>query len=129
VAPNPAKSTTPTIDTGIEVYGKCTTPSVEPVEIVLTCADYGVLLQGLHWSSWTSASAEAVGTLKYNDCTPNCAMGKFHYVPGARVTLTDPVRGAGGQLVWSQVQFSPQPPGWETGPYPGGLFPLPTQPG
>jgi hypothetical protein len=35
VAPNPTKSTTPTIDTGIEAYGDCTKPSVEPVEIVL----------------------------------------------------------------------------------------------
>jgi hypothetical protein len=129
VAPNPTKSTRPTIDTGIEVYGDCTTPNVQPVEIVMSCADRGAILQGLHWTSWTSASAKAVGTLRYNDCTPSCANGQIHYAPDTRVTLTAPVRGAGGQLVWSLVQFSPRPPGWEGGPYHGGPWPLPTQPG
>ena len=87
---------------------------MEPVEIVLACADYGELLQGLQWMSWTSTSAEAVGTLSYNDCTPSCASGHRHYVPGARVILTDPVRRAGGQLLWSRIQETPEPP--STGP-------------
>ena len=47
----------------IKVYGNCTTPSLEPVEIVLACADYGTVLEGLHWINWTAASAMAVGTL------------------------------------------------------------------
>ena len=101
---------------------------MEPVEIVLTCGDYGEVLPGLHWMSWTSASAKAVGTLSYNDCTPDCARGHRHYVPGTRVILTDPVRGAGGQLVWSRVREAPEPPGYETGPYHGGPQPLSTQP-
>jgi len=57
-----------TIDTAIEVYGNCATPSVEPTEIVLTCGDYGWVLEGLNWTSWTSTRATAVGTLVYNDC-------------------------------------------------------------
>jgi len=116
------------IDTGIEVYGDCTTPSVEPSEIVLTCADYGELLEGLHWTTWTSTRATAVGTLVYNDCTPNCAEGHHHSVPGTEVTLTVAVPGAGGQLVWSEVQEDPEPPGYETGPDHGGPQPLPTRP-
>src|ERR1039458_7541353 len=69
------------------VRGNCKTPSVEPAEIVLACADYNAVLEALHWTSWTAASATAVGTLVYNDCTPNCAEGHFHHVPGTRVTL------------------------------------------
>jgi hypothetical protein len=120
--------TTAPIDTGIEVYGNCTTPSVEPPEIVLTCADYGEVLEGLNWVSWTAASATAVGTLVYNDCTPDCAAGHYHGVPGTEVTLTVPVEGAGGQIVWSQVQENPEPPGYATGPFHGGPQPLPIQP-
>ena len=121
-------TTAPSIASNIKVYGNCTTPSVEPPEIVLTCADYGELLEGLHWTSWTSAGATAVGTLVYNDCKPNCASGQHHQVPGTVVTLGEPVRGADGQIVWSTVQENPEPPGYVTGPYHGGPQPLPTRP-
>lgn len=118
----------PSVDAGIEVYGNCKTPSVEPTEIVLACADDNAILEALHWTSWTATSATAVGTLVYNDCTPNCAEGHFHHVPGTRVTLTVPSRSVGGQHVWSEVQENPEPPGYETGPYHGGPQPLPRGP-
>ena len=133
-AATPAQSATPVqaathVDTGIKVYGNCTTPSVEPAEIVLACADDGALVQGLRWTSWTATSATAVGTLVYNDCSPNCAEGHHHDVPGTRVTLTDPGPGAGGQVVWSRIQENPEPPGYETGPLHGAPQPLPPPPG
>jgi hypothetical protein len=115
-------------DSAIKVYGNCTTPSVEPSEIVLACADENALLAGLHWTSWTAASATAVGTLEYNDCKPSCAEGHFHNVPGTQVTLTAPVQAGNGLVVWSRVQESPEPPGYATGPYHGGPQPLPTRP-
>jgi hypothetical protein len=132
--PAPVTSTTPprttltTIDAGIEVYGDCTMPTLEPTAIVLTCADGGEVLQGLEWVTWTATSATAVGTLVYNDCTPDCADGHDHSVPGTKVTLTAPVHGPDGQLVWSEIQENPEPPGYATGPYQGGPQPLPTQP-
>jgi hypothetical protein len=135
IAPTTATSTASTspatiapVDTGILVYGDCKTASLEPSEIVLTCADYGWILEALHWSSWTASQATAVGTFVYNDCTPNCAEGHHHDVPGTQVTLTAPVRGRGGGLVWSKLGQSPEPPGYVTGPFHGGPFPLPTQP-
>ncbi len=121
-------TTAPPVDRRIEVYGNCTTPGVEPTEIVLACADYNTVLEALHWTSWTITSATAVGTLVYNDCTPDCADGHFHHVPGTQVTLTVPARSVGGQLVWSEVQENPEPPGYETGPYHGGPQPLPHGP-
>ena len=124
----PSSTATSTIDANIKVYGDCKTPSIEPTEVVLACADLGAVLQGLSWTSWTSTTATAVGTLVYNDCTPDCARGQHHSVPGTRVTLSAPVRGSQGQLVYSEVQESPQPPGYATGPYHGGPQPLPTQP-
>ena len=115
------------IDTAIGVYGDCTSPSVEPAEIVLACADFGEILKGLHWTSWTATSASAIGTFVYNDCTPTCAGGHDHSIPGTTVTLTVPVHGAGGGLVWSMIQEDPQPPGYANGPYYGRPQPLPTQ--
>jgi hypothetical protein len=128
----PAATTAPPaaapVDAQVEVYGNCTTPTVEPAEIVLACADYGATLDGLDWTSWTATSATAVGTLEYNDCTPSCAAGHHHDILGTRVTLTVPVPRAGGQLLWSRVQESPQPPGYATGPFHGGPQPLPLGP-
>lgn len=123
----PPAATAP-VDTHIKVYGNCTSPAVEPAEIVLACADYGALLEGLRWTSWTAASATAVGTFEYNDCTPSCVEGHYPDVPGTRVTLTVPVAGAGGQVDWSRIQESPEPPGYATGPYHGGPQPLPIGP-
>jgi hypothetical protein len=121
-------TTVTAVDTHILVYGDCKNPTVEPVEIVLACADYGSILQGLHWTGWTPTRATGVGTYVYNDCTPSCAEGHHHQVPGTQVTLTVPVRGAGGQLVWSELEQNPEPPGYESGPFAGRPFPLLTQP-
>jgi hypothetical protein len=53
----------------------------EPSSYVLACADDGLGLAGLHWTTWTSHFAAAYGTLYANDCQPNCADGHFHNYP------------------------------------------------
>ena len=128
VAASAPAPTSPPIDTNIMVNGDCQTPTVEPTEMTLTCADHGVRFEALQWTSWTNVSATAVGTLVYNDCTPTCVSGQFHYVPNDEVTLTVPVVDASGQVVWSMLQENPQPPGFATGPFQGGPQPLVTQP-
>jgi hypothetical protein len=126
--PRSTASAVKAVDANIEVYADCTSPSVEPKVIILACADGGAVLQDIRWTSWTSTRATGLATFVYNDCSPSCAAGHFRKVPGTRVTLTDPVRGAGGRLVWSRVQQKPEPPGYQTGPLHGGPYPLPTQP-
>lgn len=116
------------VDSSIDVYGNCTSPSLEPTEIILTCADSGWVLQAIEWTTWTATQATGVATFVYNDCNPSCAAGQLHSVPGTQVTLTDPVPDVHGQLVWSRLQQNPEPPGYDTGPDHGGPFPLPTQP-
>jgi hypothetical protein len=54
---------------------------VEPGTYILTCADYGSLLAHLSWTGWTSEQATAAGVHELNDCTPNCADGKFRDYP------------------------------------------------
>jgi hypothetical protein len=52
-----------------------------PSSFVLTCADANDVLVDLHWVSWSSGAAFATGTEQINDCTPDCAAGKFISYP------------------------------------------------
>jgi hypothetical protein len=52
-----------------------------PSSFVLTCADAGDVLAHLHWVSWGSGAAFATGIEQINNCTPNCAAGKFINYP------------------------------------------------
>jgi hypothetical protein len=54
---------------------------VEPGTISLACADDGIGLSHLHWTSWTPELASAYGTEWQNDCKPDCADGHFHNYP------------------------------------------------
>ncbi len=69
-------------------------PLVRPRSIVAACADANLYFTGLRWSSWTATRATATGTAHVNDCTPNCAAGRFHTYP-AHVTLSGPRTCAG----------------------------------
>ena len=54
-------------------------PLVMPSTYVITCADAGMGVQNLRWTSWTPKLASGYGTFWENDCTPNCAEGHIHY--------------------------------------------------
>jgi hypothetical protein len=60
-------------------------PVVAPSTFIITCADAGIGVQHLHWTSWTPKLAGGYGTFWENDCTPNCAGGHFHYYPSLEV--------------------------------------------
>ena len=109
------------INSGVKVYGDCQTPSVEPQQIVLACADVGDVVQNLFWETWTAKTAIGDGTWVYKDCKPDCATGHFHSLP-TRIAISNPVRDPNGQLVFSELKANPLPPG-RTGPQS-----LPTRP-
>ncbi len=60
----------------------------KPATYLLSCADAGAGWDTMTWSAWGASSATGHGVLRQNNCTPNCADGKFisYY---ASVTLTD----------------------------------------
>jgi hypothetical protein len=70
---------------GRRVVGNCTKSQVQPSSIILACADANAALTKLRWTSFGGGSARATGSYTANDCTPNCAAGKFHSSP---ITLT-----------------------------------------
>jgi hypothetical protein len=79
-------------------------PQTRPSSFVLTCADAGDVLAGLHWVSWGSTAAFATGTEQINDCTPNCAAGKFISYPVlVNLWRPEPLKGHPGTLYFSRV--------------------------
>lgn len=60
----------------------CTNQSVTaPSTFVLSCADANTLVKDIKWTNWGSATATATGVGSWNDCTPDCASGKWKSAP------------------------------------------------
>jgi hypothetical protein len=79
-------------------------PQTRPSDFILTCADAGDVLAHMHWVSWGPTAAFATGTEQINDCTPNCAAGKFINYP-VLINLWRPeaLPGHPGTLYYSRV--------------------------
>jgi hypothetical protein len=60
--------------------------SREPVSITLACADAGIGVQDMLWTSWKATAATGTGLLWEKLCVPDCASGKMGYYP-VNVTL------------------------------------------
>jgi hypothetical protein len=70
---------------GCTLPGASQSMGVQPKEIT-TSGDGSAFVDGLAWTGWGTARAVGTGTLKLNDCTPNCAQGSYTSYP-ATVTL------------------------------------------
>jgi hypothetical protein len=89
-----------------------------PSSYIITCADAGIRLQGLHWTTWSSDFGGAYGTFSENDCEPSCADGHFHDYP---VIVTawgvKGVRGHSGERAHTELTLtfpaSSRPPVYE----------------
>jgi hypothetical protein len=79
-------------------------PQTRPSSFVLTCADAGDSLTSLRWVSWGSGAAFATGVEQINNCTPNCAAGKFiNYPVLVDLWRPEPLPGHPGVLYFSRV--------------------------
>jgi hypothetical protein len=63
-----------------------------PSSIVLACGDGGIVLEAT-WRKWTDSEAEATGSLKINECKPDCANGSHQSIP-ATLQASHPTSGA-----------------------------------
>jgi hypothetical protein len=73
-------------------------PEAKPGKFVLACGDGNWYLTSLKWVRWTANVGIAKGTDNLNDCTPDCADGRFHSTSTVAV-FSDPVRrGSLGEL-------------------------------
>jgi hypothetical protein len=67
---------------------ECEYPEYKPEVITLTCADGGIYVEKLQWSSWTHEGATGTGSFSENLCNPNCAEGKRVSAP-VNLTLSN----------------------------------------
>ena len=54
----------------------CELEEHKPELIFLTCADGGLYVEKIKWSTWTKDGATGVGIFSENLCEPNCAEGR-----------------------------------------------------
>jgi hypothetical protein len=52
-----------------------------PRNVVVACGDGNFQLRGMRWRGWHRRSTVGRGTGLANDCTPYCAVGRFHRRP------------------------------------------------
>jgi hypothetical protein len=96
---SPARAATAV--TGAGVVADCAGPapfllSSDPSSIILACADSGIGIQDLDWTSWSASAAAGTGLLWENLCTPSCADGTYGHYPVA-VTLSAVKASAKGE--------------------------------
>jgi hypothetical protein len=100
-------TTTPTRSAPEYVVLNCSErPVTQPANWTPSCADYGVVLENMHWTSWTSHLASGYGTVSENDNYPNHAEGKIYKVP-VLVTLwgSATVRSHPGDDTYTEMTF------------------------
>ncbi len=71
-----------------------TIPTVQPITIVLDCANDDAQLLEVHWSHWGTTSATGTANYEQNTCAPSCQSGNYTPEDPVKVTLVDPVAGA-----------------------------------
>ena len=95
--PTPTKSYTKV--EGIWTYD-CEFPVQRPEQIMLTCADGGMIVTDIKWQIWKSEEAIGSGTYSQNMCKPNCAEGMRIEVP-VRLRLSELFEYKGRNLLKS----------------------------
>jgi hypothetical protein len=72
---------------GVWTYD-CEFPVQRPEQIMLTCADGGMIVTEIKWQRWNTEEAIGSGTYSQNMCEPSCAEGKRVEVP-VRLRLSE----------------------------------------
>ena len=72
----------------------CETAENKPEGITITCADGGVFVEKIQWSSWSQDGATGTGIYSENLCEPNCADGERVTAP-VKLTLSNLIKFKG----------------------------------
>ncbi len=59
----------------------CELVLAKPSEATPYCADFGVAIWDIKWTTWQAGGATGKGTYRANDCDPNCADGTIYSAP------------------------------------------------
>ena len=66
----------------------CETAEHKPESITITCADGGIFVEKIQWSTWSKEGATGMGIYSENLCEPNCAEGEWVNAP-VKLTLSN----------------------------------------
>jgi len=66
----------------------CETAQYKPESITITCADGGIFVEKIQWSTWSKEGATGMGIYSENLCEPNCAEGERVTAP-VKLTLSN----------------------------------------
>lgn len=92
----------------------CIAPKYQPVSVVVTCADVGLIVKRIKWSSWTTSVAIGTGVANVNLCEPSCVDGKRKKYP-AKLVLSKPKLCANNVSVFTSLRLAytgkKRPPG------------------
>ena len=84
-----APSSQPISTAAADIYTwDCEYPEQKPKAITLTCADGGLYVDEITWTTWNKTGATGTGTFNENLCEPSCAEGEQVSAP-VNITLTD----------------------------------------
>ncbi|MGH2833912.1 MAG: hypothetical protein ACRDK2_14145 [Solirubrobacteraceae bacterium] len=95
------------------LVGDCQRSQRQPSTVILTCADAGLSIQKITWSSFGGGTASGTGSAHINSCTPDCAAGKFGDYP-VQITASKPKRCREGKSDYRQLKLTytaKRPPG------------------
>jgi hypothetical protein len=59
----------------------CESAEYKPESITITCADTGIYVEKIKWSTWTKDGANGIGIFSENLCEPSCAEGQRSEAP------------------------------------------------
>ena len=76
----------------------CELPVQRPEEIMLTCADGGMIVTDIRWQTWSSKQALGTGIYSQNMCDPNCAEGTRVDAP-VTIKLSEPFEYKGRNVL------------------------------
>ena len=66
----------------------CETSEFKPEIIMIMCADGGIYVENIKWSTWSKDGAIGTGIFSENICNPNCSEGRRVIAPVV-LTLTN----------------------------------------
>jgi hypothetical protein len=109
-----APATSPSASASLIAVTVCTDPAVGCTDLgasqymevrpkqILNSGDGSGYVTNLVWSDWGGTQAQATGTEKINNCSPNCAQGHYTSYP-ATVTLAGPTPYGTGLEAYSTI--------------------------
>ena len=77
----------------------------KPSSITLTCADGGMYIDQIDYSSWDNNSASATGIFFSNDCDPDCASGSLISNP-VSIEISGTKQDANGKTIFTDLTIT-----------------------